>query len=445
MRLTARAGDDAQTAEILTRAFALAPLDDTATRLIILDALTAALARLGRWDDFSRRLSDARRMAPGDPRWALRERAEVTCWEAGRYDEAIAAARKLPPEAEKTLLTPSWHAAIAAAVKAQNWPARRALLVAAPAAGADRATIFRWGRFEFARFSVIATLTGHSGDVTGVAWAPDGARLATAGNDGGAGVGGGERAAAGDAQRPQRRRAERGVGARWGAAGHRQRRQTARVWEAASGRLLATLSGHSGDVTGVAWAPDGARLATASDDQTARVWEAASGRLLATLSGHSGCVTGVAWAPDGARLATASDDQTARVWGVGSSGRLLATLSGPGGRELSVGGRSWAAAATAGARWRGCVPRARGWPPPATRRRSSGARSSGGAASGRRMNSRLNGLRPQRPPARTRARREFIRWASSPPTSAPPPRRRPLHHQRQRRGEDPRHQERLQR
>ena len=211
VRLTTRAGDDAQAAEILTRAFALAPLDDSATRLVILDALTAALARLGRWDDFSRRLSDARRMEPGDPRWALREVEGMLG--AGRYDEAIAAARKLPPEAEKTLLTPSWHAAIAAAVKAQNWPARRALLVAAPAAGADRATIFRWGRFDFASFSVIATSTATG--TSCVAWR--GRPMARGWPRQRAG-------AAGDAARPSGD-VTVGMGARWGAAGHRQRRR----------------------------------------------------------------------------------------------------------------------------------------------------------------------------------------------------------------------------
>ena len=38
----------------------------------------------------------------------------------------------------------------------------------------------------------------------------------------------------------------------------------------------------------VAFSPDGQRIVTGSWDETAKVWEAASGRELLTLKGHSG-------------------------------------------------------------------------------------------------------------------------------------------------------------
>jgi WD40 repeat protein len=66
-----------------------------------------------------------------------------------------------------------------------------------------------------------------------------------------------------------------------------------------------TLRGHSKVVLGVAFSPDGKRLATASGDNTAKVWNAISGQQVLTLRGHSGSVYRVAFSPDGKRLATA--------------------------------------------------------------------------------------------------------------------------------------------
>jgi hypothetical protein len=86
------------------------------------------------------------------------------------------------------------------------------------------------------------------------------------------------------------------------------------VWDAASGRELLTLKGHTGLVYSIAWSPDGTRLATASIDQTAKVWDAASSRELLTLKGHRSNVWTVSWSPDGTRLATGSLDGTAKVW-----------------------------------------------------------------------------------------------------------------------------------
>ena len=65
--------------------------------------------------------------------------------------------------------------------------------------------------------------------------------------------------------------------------------QTAKVWDAATGRELLTLPGHTDAVFGVAFSPDGTRLATASGDQTAKVWDVATGRELLTLAGHTQC------------------------------------------------------------------------------------------------------------------------------------------------------------
>lgn len=102
---------------------------------------------------------------------------------------------------------------------------------------------------------------------------------------------------------------------------------TARVWNADDGRLLATLRGHRDKLTNGEFSPDGLRIVTASFDHTARIWNAADGHLLATLQGHTDTVFQAKFSPDGQRIVTASFDHTARVWN-SADGKLLAPLNG---------------------------------------------------------------------------------------------------------------------
>ena len=97
--------------------------------------------------------------------------------------------------------------------------------------------------------------------------------------------------------------------------------QTARVWDAASGRQLQVLTGN-GDLVAVAISPDGRSIATTSLDKTARLWDVASGEQLHMLSGHTDAVGSAAFSPDGRYLVTASDDKTARVWDAASGQQL---------------------------------------------------------------------------------------------------------------------------
>jgi WD40 repeat protein len=60
------------------------------------------------------------------------------------------------------------------------------------------------------------------------------------------------------------------------------RNLTARPW-----RERRPLSRHSGSVMAVAFSPDGRLVLTGSGDNTARLWEVASGKSVATLSAHT--------------------------------------------------------------------------------------------------------------------------------------------------------------
>src|SRR5262249_51442029 len=91
--------------------------------------------------------------------------------------------------------------------------------------------------------------------------------------------------------------------------------------------ILPALRGHTEGVTDVAFAPDGATIATASLDGSARLGDAATGRRVATLRGHFDHVWSVAFSPDSKLTVTASDDHTARVWQV-PSGQEIAILGG---------------------------------------------------------------------------------------------------------------------
>jgi WD40 repeat protein len=77
---------------------------------------------------------------------------------------------------------------------------------------------------------------------------------------------------------------------------------------------MLTLVGHSDQVISAAFSPDGKRIVTGSMDETARLWEANTGKEVLALRGHTAFVSSVAFSPDGKRIVTASGDGTARVW-----------------------------------------------------------------------------------------------------------------------------------
>jgi WD40 repeat protein len=86
---------------------------------------------------------------------------------------------------------------------------------------------------------------------------------------------------------------------------------------------------HSEGITAVAWSPNGSVIASGSgySDSSIRLWDAASGKVIGAMEGHTSWICQLIFSTDGQRLYSASADQTIRIWDVGQR-RRLGTLRG---------------------------------------------------------------------------------------------------------------------
>ena len=90
--------------------------------------------------------------------------------------------------------------------------------------------------------------------------------------------------------------------------------RTIKVWNAATGQLQRTLTGHKDTVRSLAMSADGRILASGSGDTKIKLWNLPQGKLISTFSGHSSPVWSVDFAPDGKTLISASEDGSINIW-----------------------------------------------------------------------------------------------------------------------------------
>ncbi len=104
---------------------------------------------------------------------------------------------------------------------------------------------------------------------------------------------------------------------------------TATVWDAATGKKLATIPFHSeGEFTtrSVAISPDGRQVLTASDGHIVILWDAVTGRKLRTFQGHEALVDLVLFTPDSLSVLTGARDGTTRLWDIATGQELVRLL-----------------------------------------------------------------------------------------------------------------------
>ncbi|HEV3257447.1 MAG TPA: WD40 repeat domain-containing serine/threonine-protein kinase, partial [Gemmataceae bacterium] len=89
---------------------------------------------------------------------------------------------------------------------------------------------------------------------------------------------------------------------------------TIRVWDAATGRLVRQLDGHSAWVSKLAFSKDGRQLASAAVDQTIRIWDTSTWTETRVLRGHSDEVYAVAVSPTEQLVASVSKDGDLMLW-----------------------------------------------------------------------------------------------------------------------------------
>lgn len=142
---------------------------------------------------------------------------------------------------------------------------------------------------DFKIFNV-KSYTGHTQNVHSVQWSPDDSKLVTASWD-----------------------------------------KTLKIWNYETTNNILTYLGHKSYTYYAYWSPDGKRIASSSGvgELEIHIWDAQSGILEKSFSGHTNKINTVPWSPDGKTILSSSDDGTIIEWDVatGSKIRKITDLS----------------------------------------------------------------------------------------------------------------------
>ena len=159
------------------------------------------------------------------------------------------------------------------------------------------------------------SLKGHLGAATGVSWSSSGDRIACASSDGTVRIWN-DAMADETAERAHRSfdpsKFLSNVGTVFKAEFTDQ--GAVNITDAATGRTVSTLRGHTSPVNAAAFNAGGSRVATAGRDGTVKLWESATGRETCSFDAGTKELSSLAFSTDGWQLAAVGRDGPVKVW-----------------------------------------------------------------------------------------------------------------------------------
>lgn len=96
-----------------------------------------------------------------------------------------------------------------------------------------------------------------------------------------------------------------------------------KLWSVSSGQEIRAFSGHTEEITAIAFSSKGDLALSGGYDESVRLWDIMTGKELRVLSGHSAWITSLAFSSDASLLVSGSADQTLRLWETHSGREVL--------------------------------------------------------------------------------------------------------------------------